>query len=240
MAVARPKEPPRKPVVVPEGHAQALHRHPGARLVLFLDGCLRERAIAGAETCRAGDFVIRPAWFGHDALAARGGARYVNLPLSDDAALSFFAQFGWSARRGRVWLGLGEIDELLADSRAGDAILLHSETQPYARHDADNLAAAAARLRRPEDAPDMAQEAERCGVPPWELTRRFARAFGLTPTKYRMAARAEAALKLIAESDLSLAGIAAQAGYADQSHLTRGLRIETGKTPAALRRQLAL
>lgn len=225
---------------MPAGHAQALHRHPAARLVLFLGGRLRERAIEGAEICRADDFVIRPALFGHDALAAQGGARYVSLGLSDGATAAFFAAFGWQARRGHLPLTDELIEQLLDDPLAGDIVLAHAETRPYACHEAGALAGAAARLRRPDGPADLAQEAEARGLRPWELTRRFARAFGLTPTAYRLAARVETAIRLIAESDSSLAGIASEAGYSDQSHLTRAIKAATGLTPAALRRRLAI
>ncbi|HVH12448.1 MAG TPA: helix-turn-helix domain-containing protein, partial [Longimicrobium sp.] len=44
----------------------------------------------------------------------------------------------------------------------------------------------------------------------------------------------------VASSGLPLARVALEAGFADQAHLTRELRRETGITPGALRRVASL
>jgi AraC-like DNA-binding protein len=54
-----------------------------------------------------------------------------------------------------------------------------------------------------------------------------------------MRLRARAALERLAGGERDLARLAAELGFADQSHLTRVVRSETGRTPAALRRALA-
>lgn len=51
--------------------------------------------------------------------------------------------------------------------------------------------------------------------------------------------RLRAAADRLASTDLPLARIACETGFADQAHLTRALRRETGLTPAALRRHAA-
>jgi AraC-like DNA-binding protein len=78
--------------------------------------------------------------------------------------------------------------------------------------------------------------AARLNLEPYELTRRFAAATGLTPNAYRRQARLQRAIKLVYEDGAQLAEIATAAGFHDQSHLTAELKRETGLTPKALRK----
>ena len=54
-----------------------------------------------------------------------------------------------------------------------------------------------------------------------------------------MRLRVRAALDRCAEGERELARLAAELGFADQAHLTRAVRAETGTTPAALRAALS-
>ena len=76
------------------------------------------------------------------------------------------------------------------------------------------------------------------GVSPHHLSRVFRTVTGTTIARHRMRLRARAALERLAGGDTDLAGVAYATGFADQSHLTRVLKAETGTTPAALRRAL--
>jgi AraC-like DNA-binding protein len=53
-----------------------------------------------------------------------------------------------------------------------------------------------------------------------------------------MRLRVRAALERLAGGDRDLARLAAELGFADQSHLYRALRTETGRIPSALRSAL--
>lgn len=77
---------------------------------------------------------------------------------------------------------------------------------------------------------------EEVGVHPVYLSRRFRREFGMTLAEYARAARLEWAREQLA-SDRSLAQIALEAGFSDQSHFTRAFRRHTGTTPGAYRRR---
>ncbi|RVM10542.1 helix-turn-helix domain-containing protein, partial [Sinorhizobium meliloti] len=59
---------------------------------------------------------------------------------------------------------------------------------------------------------------------------------GITPLQWQLAKRVELTKKLLGESDLPVASIAAQLGFADQAHLTKVFRQIVGETPAAWRR----
>jgi AraC-like DNA-binding protein len=82
---------------------------------------------------------------------------------------------------------------------------------------------------------DLAQAA---GVSAYHLSRSFRRVTGLTMSRYRTRLRLRRAMERLAAGEGDLAGLAADLGFADQAHLTRALRAETGTTPAALRRAL--
>ena len=64
----------------------------------------------------------------------------------------------------------------------------------------------------------------------------FKQTTGHTPLQWQLAKRIELAKRLLGESDLPVASIAAQLGFSDQAHLTKVFRQIVGETPAAWRR----
>jgi AraC-like DNA-binding protein len=72
-------------------------------------------------------------------------------------------------------------------------------------------------------------------VSPHHLSRIFRLATGHTISRHRMRLRARAALERLAGGEHDLARLAADVGLADQSHLCRVMRAETGQVPSALR-----
>jgi AraC family transcriptional regulator len=73
-------------------------------------------------------------------------------------------------------------------------------------------------------------------VHPAHLSRAFHRRFGSPVLAYVRRARVRAAADLLRRSSLALADVAAAAGFADQSHLTRVFKQATGVTPGRYRR----
>jgi AraC-like DNA-binding protein len=71
-----------------------------------------------------------------------------------------------------------------------------------------------------------------CGRGRFRLVRDFARSTGLTPHAYLLQRRIERARRLIA-TGTSLAEAAIEAGFADQSHMTRNFTRRYGYTPGA-------
>jgi AraC-like DNA-binding protein len=71
------------------------------------------------------------------------------------------------------------------------------------------------------------------------LSRTFRSQAGHTLARHRMRLRARRALERLAGGETDLARLAVDVGCADQSHLCRVIRAETGRTPAALRSALA-
>ncbi|MFC3942764.1 AraC family transcriptional regulator [Pseudomonas gingeri NCPPB 3146 = LMG 5327] len=69
--------------------------------------------------------------------------------------------------------------------------------------------------------------------------RDFTRAIGMTPHAYLLEVRVQAARRLIENSDLALAEIALDCGFAHQSHLGSAFRKVLGVTPGEYRRRLS-
>jgi AraC-like DNA-binding protein len=122
----------------------------------------------------------------------------------------------------RIHLLLAEM--ALADRQAGAA---------------DPLAAAkaglAARLDEPLDLERLAADA---GLGYEAFRKRFAASEGVPPARWRQQRRIERAKALLAESDATLADIAARLGYCDQFFFSRQFKRVAGVTPGAFRASL--
>ena len=69
----------------------------------------------------------------------------------------------------------------------------------------------------------------------YHCAHQFKRATGLPPYQYVITRRVERAQQLLREGDLSLAEIAARAGFSDQSHFSRHFKRLVGVTPRQFR-----
>lgn len=75
------------------------------------------------------------------------------------------------------------------------------------------------------------------GMSPYHFARTFKQVTGVTPHQYVLNARVERAKGLLLQGKLTIAEIASQVGFFDQSHLTRYFKRLVGVTPQALLRQ---
>lgn len=82
----------------------------------------------------------------------------------------------------------------------------------------------------------VAEMAETVGLSESWFAHVFKQTTGKTPLQWQLGRRIELAQQLLMESDLTVAGIAAQLGFSDQAHLTKAFRQIAGDTPAAWRR----
>jgi len=102
--------------------------------------------------------------------------------------------------------------------------------------------AVAAARRRLDETPErpvtLAELAALSGVDRFALLRGFARETGATPHAYLVQRRVRLARRLLATGHVP-AEAALQAGFADQSHLTRAFRRQLGITPARYRAAVA-
>ena len=86
----------------------------------------------------------------------------------------------------------------------------------------------------PEQPTTLAELAALSGVSRFQFLRGFARAVGVTPHAYLVQQRVRLARRLLAAGQCP-AQAAAEAGFADQSHLTRAFQRQLGVTPARYR-----
>lgn len=76
--------------------------------------------------------------------------------------------------------------------------------------------------------------AAQVGVSKYHLIRKFKRECGLTPHQFQIQGKVRKAQRLL-EQNGSIAGVAQDAGFYDQSHLTRHFKYQLGLTPCAYR-----
>lgn len=79
--------------------------------------------------------------------------------------------------------------------------------------------------------------ATRSKLSPARLARLTKKLFGLTPSQLIVKTRITSASRLLRETNLSVATIAQQCGYSDQSAFTRAFRQASGVTPVEYRRR---
>jgi AraC-like DNA-binding protein len=100
------------------------------------------------------------------------------------------------------------------------------------------LVAGARELLAADPNSSLPEVARTLATSPHHLSRIFRAVTGHTISRHRMRLRARAALERLARDDDDLARLAADIGFADQSHLCRVLREETGQVPSALRESI--
>lgn len=83
----------------------------------------------------------------------------------------------------------------------------------------------------------MTEMANLAGLSSTHFNRRFRQLLRVTPTEYLRSVRIQAAQGLLTKTSRTLAEIAVDVGFTDQSHLSKRFREVTGMTPAAWRKR---
>lgn len=86
---------------------------------------------------------------------------------------------------------------------------------------------------------DLLSLAAALGVSPYRLSRAFTQSLGVSLTRYRNRVRVGRVLDRLERGERELATLAADLGFADQSHLCRTVAAHVGHTPTVLRRLLS-
>jgi AraC-like DNA-binding protein len=213
--VALPNEPIRR------------HYHPRPYATLVVEGAYEEAGDQGRLKVEPGDILLHPAFSAHQDVVHRSGTRVLDIPLPLD---------------GRAWPALGRVADVDLLMRAAGTDLLAAAQlliesfealgEDHCIDPADRLAAAIT------DDPSV-------GIAEWArahaygrewLSRRFRRLYGIDAAVFRLEARTRQAWRQVVGTSLPLAAIAADAGFADQAHMTRAIGALTGRPPGAWRR----
>ncbi len=132
------------------------------------------------------------------------------------------------------------------DPLAGEAALVHALGVLLDRHAAvagrgrlglpDGRAATARDLieARLSERLSLLELAQACGATPLRLLREFQGAYGLPPHRYQLQRRVQLARRRL-RGGAELATLAAELGFADQSHFTRVFKSVVGVPPGAYR-----
>lgn len=195
------------------------HRHADGYVALVLDGGYEEAGDEGRFAALPGTVVIHGRWTAHlDRFGARG-ARVLNLP-----AMGHFPLGAGSLADPDTAARLAERDPLAA----AEYVCEYFRPGAAQRDDWPDLLAAALRTD-----PDIALDpwARRMAINPASVSRGFARAYGVSPKRFRLEARTRRALLALDSWHGSFADLAADQGFADQAHLTRSIAAMTGLPP---------
>lgn len=206
------------------------HYHVRPYATLVLSGGYEEAGDQGRFQVEAGDVLLHPAFSAHRDRVGRARTDVLDIPLPMD---------------GRDWPGLARVKELsrIIDAAASDLRdaqgLLIEGLSPFEARQEDPADRLAQQLTSSPSTAIGAWSAEQGYAREW-LSRRFRRLYGIDAALFRLEARARSAWRRIVTMDDSLAGIAAECGFADQPHMTRAIGQLTGRTPRAWRRASAV
>ena len=104
----------------------------------------------------------------------------------------------------------------------------------------DDYEHVAAAVRYAEDhiaeAPTVEELCAVASMSAYRLDKRLRRVFGLSAGQWMLKQRIDFARQQLSDSKLSIAAVAMNSGYADQSAFTRQFRFTTGMSPSAFRR----
>lgn len=199
------------------------HRHSQGYVALVLAGSYVEAGDRGRLRVEAGQVVIHGAHESHQNEFFGAGARVLNLPAPGAGIDGVSGQVDDADAIAR----LAERDPLQA------AELLRHTFRPGATrlNDWPDLLAEALAA---DPNLHLAGWADAMGIAPQSLSRGFRRAFGTSPKRYRLEVRTLHAVRCLPGWQGSMAALAAEAGFADQAHLTRAIVALTGQTPKQL------
>jgi AraC family transcriptional regulator len=228
-----------------------MHEHDEAYLCLVGSGSYVQHARGGDADCTSGLLLVHPRGHRHANRFSPAGAHCLSIflapELADDAPI-------------RKLLGdyrqirLPQALRLVA--RVGRELAAHDDAAPLALQSAVlELVALACRsggadrrpawlagvLERLHDDPlaelSLAELARPAGVHPAHLARCFQQAQGMSVGEYRRVLRVRRACRALEQGRRPIAEIAAEAGFADQSHFARVFKRVTGDTPRDFRRR---
>jgi AraC family transcriptional regulator len=227
------------------------HEHELAYVTVVLHGDYLEgdRRLDELSPCTA---VFNPAGIAHSTVIGPSGAWFFTIEFRDQAVqeLGLRLPHGTTQDRGAgamLWPGLrlysafkaGTADPLVLEAHVFEMLgalsgLVAPETT-VPRWFSRVKQRLHAGFREPLRMRDLACEA---GVHPVHLARVFRRIEKRTPGEYQQGLQVRAACELLRDLEWPLAAIAAECGFADQSHFTRIFRRMAGTTPAQFRRAL--
>lgn len=199
------------------------HRHADGYVALVLGGGYEEAGDQGRFAARPGTVVVHGGWTAHLDRFGAQGAQVLNLPIPAGLAP-----------------GVGTIADADAVARLAErdapaaGLLVRDQFRSGLATFADWPDLLAAAIRADPDLA-LARWARQTGLDPASVSRGFARAYGVSPKRFRLEVRTRRALTALGGWHGSLAQLAADLGFADQAHMARAVAAMTGSSPVRLR-----
>lgn len=198
------------------------HRHNEAYVAVVLAGSYLEAGDGGRFRAEAGTVIAHEGFTAHRDEFGHNGAVVLNLPAIDGI------------------VGSGNVADVDKIARAAErdeieaAHLLREQFRPGASS-LDDWPDMLAMVLSQEPDRRISDWADMTGLDPASVSRGFARAYGVSPKRFRLEARVRRAVAALPAWNGTLAQMAADHGFSDQAHFTRTVRNLTGTTPQNLK-----
>lgn len=232
----------------PPGLSLPVHSHPQATIAVVLSGGFAGSYRGGERECRAQTVIVEPAGEEHGNRFGHDETTILTLSLEQDRLGGRADDAGQRFRHDRdpfieliARRAANELDHpddvtpLAVEAAALELIARVTRTARPERHPAWLGAARAFLHDRYAESFTLADVATAVGVEPERMARLFRRAYGEPVAAYLRRIRVDAAAHLLASTDLPISRVAADVGFADQSHLTRCFGQYVGTTPGRYR-----
>lgn len=233
--------------VYPCGLHMPMHSHEPAHLSIVLSGGFEETLPPLKWQVGPGRVLFRPAEGEHDvrfgpvhthilSVQLRSSvtdyARDAKIPISQPADLSGTRSSWLVARIHDEFRSDDSVSDLAIDALILD-MLVELGRAKFSDTSDVKIKKVEERLRENLNRKiSMDELAKEVGMHPMSLARAFRRVHRTTIGTYVRRLRLERATQLLTHSNLSLAEIARELGFADQSHFSRVFKAETGFTPS--------
>lgn len=237
-------------VVYGAGAWMGAHAHAKGNISLVVGGGFDEQSEEGAYGARSLGVVLKRSGVQHATEVGASGMRTVVLELDPQSERKVWEALG--TRRGCIFIEGGHAARALG--RAWAALRLSASDREVAvARGLTELVAALRQMPRPRIAGERAAAMRgvvergfaeqvgtsalgaRFGLHPTSVTRIFRREHGCGVMDALRTARVSEAANRLSMTDVPLSRVANECGFADQSHMGRQFRRETGLTPGEYR-----
>jgi AraC family transcriptional regulator len=227
------------------------HTHDNAHFICVVRGTYVTEARNEPGLCGAGSVIFNPAGTTHRDRFRTDRGRFFAISLASDLAESFGGMHPALLASQEVAALVRQARNEFEQATAFTELILEGLglqlAGSVARWFAHPDAAAPRWLAEARDSIHdrctakltIRQLAAEARVHPIHLARAFRQYFGCSPGEYLRRCRIERVRQLLATSEMPLAEVALEAGFADQSQLSTAFRRATGTTPRAFRRDVA-
>jgi AraC-like DNA-binding protein len=209
---------------MPEKFTLPRHRHFRPYATVVLSGRFIENGYIGRVCTAPGDVIIHPSLDCHENEMFTNSIRIIRLEWHDSYGAGGLFQIEDADAIARA----AEKDVTLATALLREELSKRKKITPNRKDDWPDLLAA--NLRQNVSL-ELTAWAESHGLALETVSRGFAQAYGVPPKVFRAELRTRNAWVRITRTRDPLSAIAADTGFADQSHMTHWIRSMTGQPP---------